>query len=380
MFGFFNRPAGKGDNAAPEKRNLPEWLGEIHPDKGEWITSQVFIDKKNKNCRIYYCARQLADDEWHVGEYFYNPAKDKYAEVQSCHREYGHAAALIKVKEVEYIYQELGYVPVPSLHGNYREVATLHGAYFDEQGNYIETKENTPLSENVLLERKDLNALYSKSSERAIKTWDDFYCEIVHKYPQEDLVLSDEDKQGSSLQKVMKQVTTTLNIMHSSAVHSRDNNMGDENERQQLQRVIDLYSGDAVYRLCNAEVLSTLYPPEPYAAGKHDEMIVYNYQAALLTALMRMGGNLYQQFTASISMETDILRMMSEISQAIESHAQKHFHLSAAQAKQLANVIALGPDPYADKTLPLKTILTQYQEQTSRTAAKNNNLKPPSAG
>jgi hypothetical protein len=364
--GFFNFFSGKDKTPPePEKRVAPHWANDA-----TWITSQVFIDKKDKNRRFYYAADQISAG-WRTCKYSYLIAAGHCSSDRISYPDtVDEAIQAIAALEKELL--EAGYSPVPGLKGNYREAATLHGAYIDDQGNYIKMQEKAPLSKNVLFEGKDLKALYgkpeNKPAETVIKTWDDFYREIVYNHPQENLVLSEQDQQDPQFPKIIKEISNTLKIMQALESKGAGN---------QMEKIVDSFSESAFYRAFEA-VQWDKSGTEDSEGGKHK--LVYDYEAALLTTLMRMGGKLYQQFTTSLSPPADTVQHLANVSESISTFVQRCFYFSHEKAKQLTNVIMQGPDPYTDKPLPLEVFFKKYQDLLPPAAPKKNKPKPPSAG
>jgi hypothetical protein len=283
--------------------------------------------------------------------------------------------ALWALAKLEKEMQEDGYVPVPGLKGNYHEVANLHLAYFDDQGNYVSVAKDAPLAKDATFSRKSIQALYSKAAEKPadhfIGTWDDFYREIVYSHPLENLVLSDQDKQDPKFPHIMQEIADTLKVMHDIEHETMS-----KKERQVMEKEVLSFSGSAFYRAFDA-VQWDKSGTKDSEGGKHK--IVHDYEAALLTTLMRMGGKLYQQFTTSLSASPDTIHMLAEVGEAIETFARRCFYFSPEQAKQLAGVIMQGPDPYAGKPLPLEIFYKQHRDYFVA-EPKKNRPKPPSAG
>ncbi|MCE9507549.1 MAG: hypothetical protein K8R48_04435 [Alphaproteobacteria bacterium] len=376
--GFFDLFSGKDDTPpAPEKRVVPSWAENITNPIESWITTQVFIDKKDKSKRIYYAAAHMRDDTWRIVKYSYS-ATDQNSSYSSdvIGSKNGAGEAIPRIAEIEKLLLEEGYTPVDVLRGNYREAANQNGAYFDDKGNYVPVTQDAPIIEkDALIDRKGIQALYSKaagkSAEPVIRTWDDFYREIVRNSSQEGFVLSEQDKQNPNFPKIMAHISDTLTVMH-----ALEGAMTAGTNIQQLKKAARSFSGTAFNEL--AMKIS-------WGNGEYDEdggtpKIVYDYEAARLTTLMRMGARLYQKLTTSLSVDADGLQLLESISNNLSAFAEERLYCSPEQAKQLANVIMQGPDPYADKPLPLEIFYKQYQDQVSAPAPKKNKPKPPAAG
>jgi hypothetical protein len=281
---------------------------------------------------------------------------------------------------------EEGLLPVPGLNGNYREAANRHSAYFDDEGAYIKAEADAPVSQNAMFDRKGIQALYSKTedkpAESAIKTWDDFYREIVHKYPQEEIVLSDQDKQDPRFHKVLEYMGGTLMLMRA---------LGGKmiNEEEIEEAILPLSSSSGHESFNSIGYMKSYWIPSPSGGieTKHElqrtewHKLAYICDAARLTAMMRMGSKIYQQLMTSLFADADGLQLLEGASQNISAFAEDRLRCSPEQAKQLANVIMQGPDPYADKPLPLEVFYKQYRDQVPVVATpKKNKPKPPSAG
>src|SRR3990172_11236523 len=186
--GIFNR-SSKKDGAPPEKRRVPPFAENLQADDDQWITGQVFVAKDDKNHRVYFAAAKQDDYSWTIKKYSYSIKQPEaglkklpYKWLLTVDDAIALIAGLDKISlEVE------GSAPVPGLNGNFRDIANLHSAYIDDQGNYVSLAQNQMIEKDAVFDRKGLQALYSKAAEKPaepfIKTWDDFYREIVNKCP-----------------------------------------------------------------------------------------------------------------------------------------------------------------------------------------------------
>jgi hypothetical protein len=377
--GFFDLFSGKDDTPpAPEERIIPEFAKNIKSPIEGWITTQVFVDKKDKNKRIYYVALHDSGG-WDILKCSYSitDMHKSYSSEREAHRD-GTSETIRLIAALEKAFLAEQYTPVDVLRGNYREAANLNGAYFDDKGNYTVVTQDAPIIEkDALIDRKGIQALYGKAAEKpadsVIRTWDDFYREIVRNSSQEEIVLSDQAKQDPTLPKVMENISDTLIVMH--ALESK---MISEKERLQLEKAAFSFSGNFFYEL--ATKINWSNGETVYDEDGGTPRIVYDYEAARLTTLMRVGARLYQKLTTSLSVDTDGLQLLESISNNLSAFAEERLYCSPEQAKQLANVIMQGPDPYADKPLPLEIFYKKYQDQVSAPAPKKNKPKHPSAG
>ena len=94
-------------------------------------------------------------------------------------------------------------------------------------------------------------------------------------------------------------------------------------------------------------------------------------RVTLLTLLMRSGGDIYNKFSTSATAEPETLQHLADVGAAIKSYAQNCMAFSPEQAKQLADIIMQGPDPYADKPLPMEEFIRQQKQQPKASPPKS---------
>jgi hypothetical protein len=344
--GFFNFFSGKDDTPpAPEGRRVPWLIEDIPSPDDKWITTQVFINKKDKNGRIYYAARYFEHyKNWEIEEYSYS-TKDTGSGVTSTtlYDSLPIDRAIQILARLEQVTKnEDGLLPVPGLKGNYREVANLHSAYIDDKGNYISVVKDKPLAKDATFNRKGIQALYSKATEKPaepfIKTWDDFYRVIVNKYPPEALTRAPlPDWFVKSSRGMMEDIKALVPKI-------RD-------PQASLQEKLLARN----YAHCGGVRIDD-FPEAQYA-----------YHVMQLTALMRAGNEVFRQLTASVSRSEENMLLLEEVGKTIRHFVrcqhEKDFAFSREQAEQLVNLMMQGPDPYADKPLPLEVFLDKYKNQ-----------------
>ncbi|MCE9507548.1 MAG: hypothetical protein K8R48_04430 [Alphaproteobacteria bacterium] len=340
---FFNFFAGKdAPPPAPEKRVIPSWAKNIKSPIEGWITTQVFVDKKDKSKRVYYAAQTFADGEWVVAKYTYSSVSDHDRHKEELRNErHNIGAATCAIAELEKRILEEGHVPVAGLHGNYREAANLNGAYIDDKGDYIVvTKDEPVITKDALIDRKGIQAMYSKAAEKPaeesfIKTWDDFYRVIVHKYPPEALACTPLPEWFVKCSREMIGEVNDLNLKvrdpHASL------------QEKLLARNCAHCRGVKADGFMEAE---------------------YAFHVVQLTALMRAGSEVFRQLPDSLARSAENMELLKEIGETIRHFVtiqhSKNFRLPPEQAEQLVNIMMQGPDPYADKPLPLEEILGKY--------------------
>jgi hypothetical protein len=376
--GFFDLFSGKDDTPpAPETRVIPKFAENIeNPIKG-WITTQVFIDKKNKKRRVYYAAR-LEDQMWKICLYSYSVSTPQTGalkteiETETNKEDTGNAILFISQLDKTLMNLADNFSPVSGLSGNYREAANLHGAYFDDKGNYISIAKDKPLVKDATFNRKGIQAMYSKaadkSTEAVIGTWDDFYREIVNTYPQAIIAYNNYPKgivaydisNGLSSQCVesSKLLLKKLDAFDKTMT----DNKASLQEKQSIIKAISYYGGGPIVN--------------PAVVG-------YTHYVTKLTALLRAGGKLYHELLTSISGPTETIQLLSDIADTIGATVAHHENLLAVSpehVKQLINIMMQGPDPYADKPLPLEVFLDKYKDQVFAPTPKKTKPKPPSAG
>lgn len=346
----FNKSAGK-----QEERLLPylfsEHLKTLDPEirdevihSGIWIAGQVYRPKglKNRNKRVYYAAIPKDDKTWQINAYSYS-VKEKVLRSQYFTSVESMESAIRKIMTLEAIVN-LG-SPVPGLEGNYREVVRQSSSlYFDDKGDLVSAKNGVDAERDAFLTKEKLDKIYGKSEEKAeaaIETWDDFYREIVRKKR-----LPAGKRASGKLRELISDFNQKLGIEKISKISTT----------AELQEAVGNIKGAVL-----ADV-----------ASKPDYAVYYHYNVMILTALMRTGGNVYDKFSTSASASPETLQLLSDIGKSIDSFAQKGLALSPEQSKQLANLIMQGPDPHADKPLPLEKLIAE------ETAAKKAAPKPHS--
>lgn len=369
--GFFDLFSGKDDTPpAPEKRAIPPSAEGIKNPLEGWVVTQVFVDnEKRKSDRVYYAAR-LDGDTWDILKCTYSVTeRGPYCWVKRIAYKGSADEAIEVIAKIEKALLQEGYKPIPSLRGNYIEAANLNGGYINDKGEYVPVAKNELLDKDMTFTRKGISAMYSKAAEKPagteIKTWDDYYREIVR--PSEVLALSEKEQQNPKLEKLLGCIGDVLAMMH-----VLDGKMTVRAERQYLEKAARSFDAGDFYRL-GAEISQS--------DGEYDEdggtpKIVYDYEVARLTSMMRLGATLYQKLTASLSIDEDELKLLTHINQTLPVLAEERLYCSPEQARQLANVIMTGLDPYADKPLPLEVFYKRYMDQLS--SPKKNTPKPPS--
>jgi len=366
--GFFNFFSGKDDTPpAPEERVIPEFAENIKNPTEGWITTQVFIDKKDKNKRVYYAADLVGDNTWRVIQYSYSATgQNSNLTAKQLAQKGTTDEAIQLIAEIEKRLLKEEYTPVDILRGNYREAANLNGAYFDDKGNYTAVTQDEPIiKKDAMLDRKGIQALYGKAAEKpaepVIKTWDDFYREIVNTYPQaiiaydnypKGIVAYDiSDGLPSQCVESSKLLLKKLDAFDKTMTDSK----ASLQEKQSIIKDISYYGGGPIVN--------------PAVVG-------YTHYVTKLTALLRAGGKLYHELLTSISGSTETIQLLSDIADTISATVAHHENLLAVspeRVKQLVNIMMQGPDPYADKPLPLEVFLDKYKEQPS----PDKNQLPP---
>jgi hypothetical protein len=215
-------------------------------------------------------------------------------------------------------------VPVPGLEGNYRDFAAKAGGYFDEKDNFVSVKGDATLTKDVFLSRGELEKMYKAddapapvAKEPPISTWKDYYREVVRKYPLGKTILIGE----VSLK--------TVKILEQQLM---DENLSCSHKKRLLENIQYI------------DVDPAIAPRRSY----------YHYNVMVMTALLRAGGKAYGDFASSTSVNPETLRFLSLMKDTIEFFAPLLVKVLPAQAKQMANIIAQGPDPYASQPLPLE--------------------------
>jgi hypothetical protein len=354
--GFFNFFSGKDNTPpAPEKRVGPAFSENIKNPTEGWITTGVFINHKDKKSRVYYAAR-IEDQMWKIHEYSYSISQpDTYkTETKASEKNLEGAIRLIASFNRILTTIEEGYSPVPGLSGNYREAAYLNAAYIDDKGNYIPVSEDTLITGNAALESSGIKAMYNKAASRwdisAVRSWGDFYSLIVARH---DISASVE----------------FINAPDSTWFVARCREMlkdAKEFERKMTDSTLSLREKQKALKSIVCAGVKTKDHPNPE----------YHYYAAQLTALMRAGSKVYSQCLTPASSSPETFQLLSDIGEAIRSFAGENRRLSLGKkmSKEIADLIVQGPDPYADKPLPLEVILSKYTAAPQKPEPKQPGL------
>jgi len=326
MLGIFNKSAAK-----KEERLLPYFAQEeaLKQPGENWVTTQVFKLKgwRNRKHRAYYAACKTREGNWEVSYLIYS-LKNKEIQSQYVGSFPNLHGAILKLMEKE---KEPGFGdPVPGLEGNYREVVRQSSeVYFDDKGNLKSAKKGVSSKDDVFLTKEKLEKIYNKAEKKKqleaseISTWDDFYKEIVRKKR-----LPANKEVSKELHGLISDFNKRLGPEKLSAISTRED----------LQ--------EAMGNIKGADLAER--------AGDPNYAVYYHYNVMILTALLRTGGNVYNDFSTSASASQKTIELLADIGSSIENFAQRGLALPPEKAKQLANLIMQGPDPYADKPLPLE--------------------------
>jgi len=182
--GFFKKLFSKEADPPPEERRLPSMAKD---SRLIWITTQVFVYKKEKNLRVYGAAlHDTIASQGTLGRCYYYIDDQQPAELRQSDSHLAIRNAIILIAEQEKAWMESpDMVPVPGLKGNYREIAPQYGLYCADNGDILKINQDTRVATNALFGRKALDALYGEKKKEppevvAIATWEDFYREIVN--------------------------------------------------------------------------------------------------------------------------------------------------------------------------------------------------------
>jgi hypothetical protein len=317
-------------SAKPEERRLPSFARHKNVLDPSWITGDVFLDTEDKNRRVYYAAR-LADDEagslWDVTEYSYsvknNNLREYFISCKSSLREVVKEIAELNLSPYVPERGRMAYEPVAGLEGNFREFAPQCGGYINDKGDFVAVGGNA-VKTDALLTHDQMTSLYAKKEEPAIATWKDYYQQVVNKKHSEE--------------------TDWTNMLEVA---------------QERARRIKILS-DVTLSWSHKKILLRDISEWGAPGAQH-------YNSFILTSLLRTGEEIYRGIPADSLLKPENVNMLILLRNAIFHFAQKRFGLSGQQAKQVANLITKGPDPYEDKSLPL--------EKEAAKAAKKS-LKP----
>lgn len=347
---------GFKDIGGPEERLLPRFSKSAAADE-KWIDSQVFTSKKDKKLRFYYAALvpvgagEIGAADVYKCVYKANARDADTVELSSYNVGWSFAGVIQTIANAERIMLESADCePVPGLRGNYREVAKSQGIYLDDDGNVLTVNKDTRVAANAIFDRQGLNKIYGDKPQEqpavpVVATWEDFYRDVVNnpdriRFPGTPLF---SPKATNALLGGVKELQQTITTDWRSRSEKR-------------QAILDL---------------SRISCPDYYPD------LLYHFNVVVLTSLMRAGTDLYRQFSSSaVLLQKDAVQSLSDVGSAINTFAQQRFGLSPERAQKIADIIMQGPDPYADKPLPLQAWIVQQQALTPPPAVPRKKMPP----
>lgn len=365
--GIFNAFSKNEDPQAaplPEERWIPSMGSSLTPPNEFWVTTQVFVDKKQKGLRVYYAFVHKADSSTTKSVYkcSYRIGKGNGdANVEAYEPDFRSAVSSLARLEKQMREQPQLFEAVPELRGNFRDLASLQKLHFDDNGNCIPIGKKTLVASEALFKRETLDALYGEEKKESaempsILTWDDFYRDVVNK--------------KGALSKADLQKIVTDGWSEESRVCQKF--IRDSHEMMRVLKELHqtILDGSAPSKK------SIVFPNPQFPMTDPDlaRSAVYQYRVMALTSLLRAGGELYQKFTSTIPADPQVIGILASLGKSAHSIACNQLDFPARVADDIVNIITQGPDPYAGKPLPLEEALERYSAGSSQPAPKK---KPP---
>lgn len=374
--GIFDWISGRAKTWLAEPRYVPAAYKDVADGASEWVMSQEYAYKKQKNIRFYMAARKAQDEEgegWDILIISRNMkhvrADDEDAAVTTNLSVRVHDAndVVSMLRGFEENCKRLECIPIEGARQTYRKFANRYQLHFDVDGRTFNVAEDNRIVHDTFMNSETLRHVFNTPKSVPVNNWEEFYTQVVRARAGENGALLASDATQYAACEILLERARFLTSDRAGAVQRAFESDG-VSTYGRMQAVKDLFS-------TAKGALIHDYGLDADVFGQ----ITHITKASALVAVLRAGAKFYEEMVGNGAFDADNIKFMRELGRKCGEFYVRELGGTDDNAKSIADILMQGADPYGPE-LPLEKLLREYKANPDAFTVKRDNTPPNNGG